>query len=94
MQTEAFERELRETVDPDFSVKTNPNCPDVAGVHWRGSFLFTVPSERITDAPEAGHVDAMGNPHRTRPQALALAHEHMRRVREEPGYLEELTEPL
>lgn len=94
MQMEAFERELRETVDPDFSVRTNKNCPDVAGVYWKDAYLFTVPSDEITDAPDAAHADAMGRPHRTRPEALALAHDFIRRMGEEPGLYDEMVAPL
>ncbi len=93
MDIKDFERELK-LLDNKLSINTHPINTDVAGINWGSVYICAVPSKDIFDEKKEGYRDAVGNVHRTRPEALAKVKRFLWQLQNEKGFLELMTEPL
>lgn len=89
MTIKNFERQLKK-IHKDFAVLPNPKIDQLAGVYFRGVFLFTVPNHNIfpekredygVDLPNGVHVK-----HRNSTEALAIAAIKLKQMAEDPDY--------
>ncbi len=76
MQIKKFEQELKQ-INAGFSIKSNPKILGMAGVHFKGEFLFAVPDNDIYDDVKMNYsvvgFDGRTLVHRTRPEAIGMA---------------------
>jgi hypothetical protein len=82
-----FENELKK-IDSNFSIKVNPNYPEMAGVYWKHLYICGLPSGEIYDDVKSLYVNTAGLVHRTRPQVLAIVSDYIRRIKGEEGFFE------
>jgi hypothetical protein len=82
-----FENELKQ-IDPNFSIRVNPQYPEMAGVYWKHLYICGLPSGEIFDDKKDFYVNTAGLTHRTRPQVLAIVTDYLRRIKGEKGFLE------
>ncbi len=83
MKLQDFESELQKDVHADFSIKLSPT-PGLAAVYFRGVFQFGVPADQIHEEAMQFYGIELPNGkyirHRTRPEALAMAKELIRKM--------------
>lgn len=71
MKITDFEKQIQKDIDPELSIRVNPNHPDIAGVYWREHFLgVSVPPQEIKTALDASYRDKIGYPYKNKQLAL------------------------
>lgn len=83
MTQKEFEIKLQNEVHRDLIVRTNPNCPDVAGVYLKGAYLFAIPSGQIFEKKNPSYTDKYGTPHRSWPEAIDYARHFVTLMRDD-----------
>lgn len=73
MKTTDFEKKLQKELDPDITIRVNPNHSDIVGVYWKEHYLsVSVPPEEIKEEVDKGYTDKIGYPYKSRPMAEEL----------------------
>lgn len=71
MKIEDFEKQIKKDIDPDLTIRVNPNHEDIAGVYWNDIFIgVSVPPKEIREKVDMKYVDQLGNPYKSIPMAL------------------------
>jgi len=71
MTTREFEKKIQKELNPSLTVVTNPNYPDIAGVHIEGVYPgVAVPPNDIYEEPMETHRDSRGFRHATVTEAM------------------------
>lgn len=84
MKTKDFEKKLQEEVDPDITIRTNPNHKDIAGVYWNDLYLgISVPPVEIKDKHDASYVDDIGYPYKHQKLAYDLVVGKLQKFKQE-----------
>lgn len=75
MKTTDFEKKIQKEIDPDLSIRVNPNAEDIAGVYWNDIFIgVSVPPKEIREKLDPSYLDGIGYPYKDR----VLAEEFIR----------------
>jgi hypothetical protein len=93
MELPVFDKELK-SIDVKLSIVPHPVNTDMAGIYWGSCYICAIPNGQIFDERKSGYVDAMGNVHRSRPEAIGQVKHFLHRLQNEPDFLETMTEPL
>ncbi len=99
MTTHELETRLKK-IDLKFEIIQHPNNPELAGLYYdkndanKTGYVVTVPANEIHEEFDAGYADSTGHPHNWASKIVFVANEHLRRLKEEPGYKENFYEPL
>lgn len=65
MKIKDFEAEIQKEIDPDLTIRTNPNAKDIAGVYYKENYIgVAVPPEEIYEEVSMQRVDALGVPYK------------------------------
>lgn len=65
MKIEDYEKQIQKEIDPDLTIKVNPNHTDIAGVYWQDIFIgVSVPPVEIKETLEPSYVDGVGYPYK------------------------------
>lgn len=71
MTTKEFEVKIQQEIDPELTVRVNPNADDIAGVYWREVYIsVAVPSGDIQEEFNRDYTDKMGYPYRSVQMAI------------------------
>lgn len=66
MQIKDFEVKIQSEIDPELSIRVNPNADDIAGVYWRDVYIsVAIPSNDIREDFSKDYTDKMGYPYRS-----------------------------
>jgi hypothetical protein len=61
-----FEEKIKKEIDPELSIRTNPNAKDIAGVYYKKIFIgVSVPPEEIFEEVSMSRRDAFGVPYKS-----------------------------
>lgn len=95
MTTLEFQTQLQTSVDRNLSVKTNPRVPGMAGVYFKGEYLFAIPDGNIYEEKKPGYgvvgFDGRMIAHRTIGEALILAKHYVNKAKSDSDYFDALT---
>lgn len=76
MKISTFEQELKQ-INRDLAIQSNITFPGLAGVYFKGEYLFAIPDNDIYDDVRQGYFivihDGRQQRHRTRIEALGMA---------------------
>lgn len=73
MNIKDFEKEIQATIDPDLTIRVNPNHKDIAGVYYKDVYIsIAVPPEEIREEHDSGYRDDAGYPYKHRQLAIDL----------------------
>lgn len=87
MKIQDFEEKIRKEIDPDLSIKVNPNSPDIAGIYYKEAYCaVSVPPEEIKEEYDKQYVDKMGYPYRTIESAISLLKAKLPSVKDPENY--------
>jgi len=66
MKIKDFQTKIQEEIDPELTIRTNPNAKDIAGVYYKDIYIgVAVPPEEIYEEVSRTRVDALGMPYKT-----------------------------
>lgn len=84
-----FVARLRKNIDPDISIRVNPNHPDIAGVYWKNIHMeIGCPPHEIFEERNPAFTDAFGTPHRTVEEVEAMARSWLFQMKNDPEFFE------
>jgi len=87
MKITEFEEKIQKEVDPDLSVRVNPNAPDIAGIYYKEAYCsVAVPPDEIREEPDKNYMDKMGHQYRTIDQAINLLKAKLESVKDPDNY--------
>lgn len=66
MNIQDFEAKIQAEIDPELTVRPNPNADDIAGVYWKDLYIsVAVPSGEIREEYSKDYTDKLGHPYRS-----------------------------
>lgn len=66
MTTKDFEKKIQDEIDPNLTIRINPNADDIAGVYFNDIYLgVAVPPNEIHKEMSMQRTDATGTPYKT-----------------------------
>lgn len=70
MTIKNFEAKIQAEINPDLTIRINPNADDIAGVYYQNVYIgVAVPPLEIRETPSEKYHDRLGHPYRTIQQA-------------------------
>lgn len=89
MKIKDFELELKQ-ISSGLSIQSNKHVPGLAGVYFKGEYLFAIPDNDIFDEIRMGYTvigfDGRSLVHRSRKEALGMAKAIVSRLNNEDYY--------
>ena len=71
MQITDFEKQIKKDIDPDLSIRINPNAEDIAGVYYKEAYIgVAVPPVEIHEEFKPKYCDSNNYPYRNISTAL------------------------
>ena len=68
-----FEKKIQEEINPDLTIKVNPNADDIAGIYYKNVYMgIAIPPQEIHETFSEKYVDRMGHAYRTTEQAEGI----------------------
>lgn len=87
MNIQDFEAKIQQEINPELTVRINPNADDIAGVYWRDCYIsVAVPSKDIREEFSKDYTDKMGYPYRSLPMAMEQIKGKLPKFQDEETY--------
>lgn len=79
-------------IDPDFSIKENPNG-EVAGIYWKDFYAeIAIPKDHIFETRNEGYTDEYGHVHRAMDDLISRCHGFLSRIKNDEEYFKDITD--
>lgn len=89
-----FEKKIQEEINPDLTIKVNPNADDIAGIYYKNVYMgIAVPAQEIRETFSEKYTDRMGHPYRSMEQAEGIIRGKITKF-QDPEVMRVMTEKL
>lgn len=68
-----FEKKIQQEINPDLTIRINPNADDIAGVYYKGVYMgIALPPQEIREEYNPKYCDSRNYPYRSVQMALDI----------------------
>ena len=91
MTIQELELELK-SINPDFSIRINPNATEIAGLYWKDYCAYiAMPAKEIFRERREDYRDEYGHIHRSADEVILMAQNFLHRIETEPEFKDLVT---